>query len=402
MNRTWERVLRLRRVGRGAGLCAVLVFTASFGLQTAVSAAAWPKLSFTLKAAGFVKPVHITGAGDGSGRLFVVEQRGVIWVVKGTQVQTKPFLDILSRVLSAGGEQGLLSVAFPPGFTAKRRCYVDYTAAGGGAAGQTVVSRFGLLADGNADPASEEILLTINQPFANHNGGQLAFGPDGYLYIGMGDGGSGGDPGNRAQNLNSRLGKVLRIDAENSVPGRLAIPPDNPFVGVAGDDAVWASGLRNPWRFSFDRGTGDLFIGDVGQDSWEEVDFQPAATPGGRNYGWKLMEGNHTYPPGAIVHNSRTTRPVAEYPHGFNDANGCSITGGFVSRGAQFPALKGFYLFGDFCLGKVWALKWIRGRWIAALVADTPYQISTFGEDDSGSLFVADYGKGSVYLIRGE
>jgi len=392
----------MRRVGQGPGLCAVLVFTVCLGLQTTVSEAAWPRLSFSLKAAGFVNPVHITGAGDRSGRLFVVERRGVIWIVKGTQVQPKPFLNILPRVLSAGGEQGLLSVAFPPNFAAKRRFYVDYTAAGGGAAGHTVVSRFDLLADGNADPTSEEILLTVNQPFANHNGGQLAFGPDGYLYIGMGDGGSGGDPGNRAQNLNSRLGKILRIDAEKSVPGRLAIPPDNPFLGVAGDDAVWASGLRNPWRFSFDRVTGDLFIADVGQNSWEEVDFQPAATRGGRNYGWNLMEGNHPYPPSGSMINFPTTRPVAEYPHGVSDANGCSITGGFVSRGARFPALQGFYFFGDFCLGKVWALRRIGGNWVSALVADTPYQISTFGEDDSGNLFVADYGKGSVHLVRGE
>jgi glucose/arabinose dehydrogenase len=293
-------------------------------------------------------------------------------------------------------------VAFPRDFAAKRRFYVDYTAAGGGAAGHTVVSRFGLLADGNADPASEEILLTVDQPFPNHNGGQLAFGPDGYLYIGMGDGGSGGDPGDRAQNLQSRLGKILRIDAEASVPGGLAIPPDNPFVGVAGDDAVWAYGLRNPWRFSFDRGTGDLYIGDVGQGTWEEVDFQPAGARGGRNYGWNRREGNHTYPPGAPPPPFTTTRPVAEYPHGVGDSNGCAITGGFVSRGARFPALQGYYFFGDYCLGKVWALRRIGGKWVTAAVADTPYQITSFGEDDAGNLYLADYATGSVYLIRGQ
>jgi glucose/arabinose dehydrogenase len=346
--------------------------------------------------------VHVTGARDGSGRLFVVERRGVIRVLRGTQIDPKPFLNIRSRVLSTGGEQGLLSVAFPPGFSTKRHFYVDYTAAGGGPAGHTVVSRFGLLADGNADPASEEILLTVDQPFPNHNGGQLAFGPDGYLYIGMGDGGSGGDPGDRAQNLQSRLGKILRIDAEASVPGRLAIPPDNPFVGIAGDDAVWAYGLRNPWRFSFDRATGDLYIADVGQGSWEEVNFQPAGTRGGRNYGWNRMEGRHTFPPGAPPPPFATVRPVAEYPHGTADSNGCSITGGFVSRGARFPALRGWYFFGDYCLGKIWALRRIGGKWVSALVADTPYQITSFGEDDAGNLYLTDYAAGSVFLVRGQ
>ena len=383
-------------------MCGAMVLVACLGLQTAASEAAPPKLTFALRSAGFSAPVHVTGARDGSGRLFVVERRGVIRVLRGTQVEPKPFLNIRSRVLSAGGEQGLLSVAFPRDFATKRHFYVDYTAPGGGPAGHTVVSRFGLLADGNANPASEEILLTVDQPFANHNGGQLAFGPDGYLYIGMGDGGSAGDPANRAQDLRSRLGKILRIDAEASVPGKLAIPPDNPFVGVAGDDAVWAYGLRNPWRFSFDRATGDLYIGDVGQGSWEEVDFQPAGTRGGRNYGWNRMEGNHPYPPGAQPPPFATARPAAEYPHGANDSNGCSITGGFVSRGVRFPSLRGWYFFGDYCLGKVWALRRIAGKWASALVADTPYQITTFGEDDAGNLYLTDYATGSVYLVRGQ
>jgi glucose/arabinose dehydrogenase len=363
-------------------------------------AAPWPSLLFEQSASGFEQPVHLTGARDASGRLFVVERPGRIRIVRASVVLPTPFLDISARVLSAGGEQGLLSVAFPADFATTRRFYVDYTAAGGGAAGHTVVSRFGLLSDDSADPDSEEVLLTVDQPYANHNGGQLAFGPDGFLYVGLGDGGSAGDPGRRAQSKNSRLGKLLRIDAANSTPGNLVLPAANPFVGRPGDDAVWAYGLRNPWRFSFDRGTGDLYIGDVGQNAWEEVDFQAAGSPGGSNYGWRRLEGRHPYPPGSAFPAFRSTLPVAEYRHGANDANGCSIIGGFVYRGADFPALQGLYYFGDLCTGKVWGLQRLAGRWRKALLADTPFKLTTFGEGDAGELFLADYATGTVYQVR--
>jgi glucose/arabinose dehydrogenase len=379
---------------------AALAFVALLSPPGARAQVTWPRLIFALKASGFVNPVHIAGPRDGSGRLFVVERRGVIRIVKGQTVLPRPFLDIRDRVLSVGGEQGLLSIAFPPGFATRRQVYVDYTSPGGGAAGHTVVSRFTLLTDGTADPASEEVLLTVDQPFANHNGGQLAFGPDGYLYIGMGDG--GGDPGNRPQSLATRLGKILRIDGRRSAPGRLVIPAGNPFVGRAGDDAIWAYGLRNPWRFSFDRVTADLYIADVGQHSWEEVDFQLGGSPGGQNYGWNRMEGNHTYPPGSPPPPFPTIRPVTEYPHGVNDAYGCSVTGGFVSRSTLFPAMRGIYFFADFCTGKVFGLRRVSTSWSAAQLADTPFLISTFGEDGGGNLYVADYATGRIFLIMGQ
>jgi glucose/arabinose dehydrogenase len=381
-------------------LAASLALVISWCFSGEARAAAWPTLSFEPVATGFDQPVHLTGAGDGSGRIFVVERRGRIRIVDASGVLPAPFLDIAARVLSAGREQGLLSVAFPPDFATARRFYVDYTAPGGGAAGHTVVSRFGLLSDNTADPASEEVLLTVNQPFANHNGGQLAFGPDGFLYVGLGDGGSAGDPGDRAQNRNNRLGKLLRIDAVASTPGTLVVPASNPFVGRTGNDAVWAYGLRNPWRFSFDRGTGDLYIGDVGQNSYEEVDYQAAGARGGRNYGWRRLEGRHPYPPGSPWPAVSSTLPVAEYRHGVNDANGCSIIGGFVYRGAAFPALQGLYTFGDLCTGKIWGLQRIAGTWTKALLAVTPYALTTFGEDDAGELYLADYATSTIFRVR--
>ena len=264
--------------------------------------AGMPQISLSRVAGGFASPVHVTHAGDGSGRIFVVEQGGRIRILDNGAVLPASFLDLASLNpprLVAGGEQGLLSVAFPPGFAAKGYFYVNYTRAPDGA---TVVARYRVSAgDANAaDPASEEVILTVSQPFANHNGGQLAFGPDGYLYIGMGDGGSGGDPLNNGQTSGTPLGKLLRIDVESgAVP--YGIPPTNPFLGVAGYlPEIWALGLRNPWRFSFDRGTGDLYIGDVGQANFEEIDFHPAGSPGGQNYGWNIMEGDSCYPPGTV------------------------------------------------------------------------------------------------------
>ncbi len=358
-----------------------------------------PQISLAVVAGGFVSPVHVTHAGDGSGRIFVVEQAGRIRILDNVAVLPTSFLDLASinpPRLIAGGEQGLLSVAFPPGFAAKGHFYVNYTRAPDGA---TVVARYRVSAgDANvADPASEAVILTIPQPFANHNGGQLAFGPDGYLYIGMGDGGSGGDPQNNGQSPGALLGKLLRIDVESGA-APYAVPPDNPFVGVAGfRPEIWALGLRNPWRFSFDRGTGDLYIGDVGQNAFEEVDFQPAGSPGGQNYGWNIMEGDSCYPPGtAGCNRTGLALPVFVYAH----VPECSVTGGHVYRGSAFPPLQGIYLFGDYCSGRIWGLRRNGTAWDNMGLLTTPaLNISTFGEDEEGNVYVANHTGGEIRKI---
>lgn len=349
-------------------------------------------VSFAPVAGGLNLPVHVGHAGDGSNRLFLVEQAGRILLLDNGSVLPAPFLDIRARVLS-GGERGLLSVAFPPGYASKGYFYVNYTRVPDGS---TVVARYLVTADPNvADNGSETALLTVAQPFSNHNGGQLAFGPDGYLYIGMGDGGSGGDPLNNAQSPGTLLGKLLRIDVESgAVP--YGIPADNPFLGVPGYlGEIWALGLRNPWRFSFDRDTGDLYLADVGQSSAEEVDFRSAGSGGGDNYGWNVMEGDFCFsdpacsPAGFVL-------PVAVYDHG----QGCSVTGGHVYRGSSFPALQGLYFYGDFCSGRVWTLRKTGTSWENLLLSDTAFSISTFGEDEAGDLYLADYGTGTLYRIE--
>ena len=349
-----------------------------------------PELTLTRIAAGFSAPVHIAHAGDGSGRLFVVERAGLVHIVRNGVVAPTPFLDISSRVNASGSEQGLLSIAFPPDFARKRHFYVNYSGLAGIA--DTVVARVALTADDQlADPASETALLTVVQPFANHNGGQLAFGPDGLLYVGVGDGGSGGDPQGNAQNLNTLLGKLLRLDVESAI-APYAIPPGNPF-----GDEIWAYGLRNPWRFSFDRANGELYIGDVGQGAIEEIDFQPASSRGGENYGWNRMEGLQCF--GAAGCDQRgLTLPVLEYDHSAGD---CAVTGGFVYRGAQNPALQGTYLYADFCSGRLWGLKRnAAGAWENTLLLDSTLQISSFGEDESGNIYLADLGGGGIYRLE--
>jgi glucose/arabinose dehydrogenase len=355
----------------------------------------WPEISLSAEAGGFSLPVHVTHAGDGTGRLFVVEQGGRIRILAGGTVSPDPFLDISSRVACCG-EQGLLSAAFPPGFASKGYFYVNYTRVADGA---TVVARYRLFPgnDNAADPASEEIVLTVPQPFANHNGGQLAFGPDGHLYIGMGDGGGGGDPLGAGQNPGTLLGKLLRIDTESgTVP--YGVPADNPFVGAAGFlPEIWASGLRNPWRFSFDRQTGDLYVGDVGQGTLEEVDFQPAGSGGGENYGWNVMEGANCFAGGGCDP-AGFSLPVAQYDHSL----GCSVTGGVVYRGAAFPALRGIYLFGDYCSGRIWGLRMQGPGWENAVLfapSAAPLNVSSFGEDEAGEVYVADYAGGVLLRI---
>ena len=359
-----------------------------------------PPSSITLQpfAGGFASPVGIEHSGDASGRLFVVEQGGRIKIINGGVVQSTPFLDISSLVV-AGGEQGLLGLAFHPNYISNGFFYINYTRAGDGA---TVVARYERWAGNpdSANPSSGVILLTVPQPFTNHNGGQLRFGPDGYLYIALGDGGSGNDPGNRAQNLSTALGKMLRIDVNSGSP--YAVPPTNPFLNDGDPNTlgeIWAYGLRNPWRFSFDRLTGDLFIADVGQGAWEEINFQAAGSSGGRNYGWRMMEGaNCTGLGGGVAcFDASLTLPVLQYDHGL----GCSVTGGYRYRGSANTSLAGYFLYGDFCSGRIWAAgQYPSGIWaVNNQVTVAPFNISTFGEDQVGELYVASYGTGVIYRI---
>jgi glucose/arabinose dehydrogenase len=344
-------------------------------------------------ASGLVAPVDITHAGDGSGRLFVVEQGGRIRIVSGGQVLATSFLDISSLLQTSGTEQGLLGLAFHPSYATNGFFFVDYTRQIDGA---TVIARYKRSAtDANlADPASAAILLTIAQPYANHNGGGLRFGPDGFLYIGMGDGGSGNDPENRAQDLATLLGKMLRIDVNNPSPPYYSIPAGNPF-----QNEIWAYGLRNPWRFSFDRATGDLFIGDVGQSNYEEINYQPAGSGAGANYGWRIMEGLHCTGLGGTCPDARLTQPILEYGH----ALGCSVTGGYRYRGTASPALAGYYLYGDYCSGRIWgATKSGGGPWQTVELKSAGINVSTFGEDQAGEIYVASLGTGVIYRISAQ
>ncbi len=371
---------------------AVVFSLCIMAISSPMNSNAQPALQATPILTGIANPVAITHAGDGSGRLFIALQAGTIILYDGQQVLPAPFLDI-SALVTAGGEQGLLSVAFHPNYAANGFFYVNYTDVNG----DTVIARYRVSVNPNsADPSSATILLTIPQPFPNHNGGQLLFGPDGYLYIGMGDGGSGGDPSNNAQNLRSLLGKILRIDVDNTQPYR--IPPDNPFLtDPNASDEIWAYGLRNPWRFSFDRQTGDLFIADVGQNNLEEVNFQAAASTGGENYGWRLMEGSSCFNPGSNCNDGSLALPILEYDHSL----GCSVTGGYRYRGLQSPGMAGWYFYGDFCSGRIWgAMPNAQGVWTAAQLLATALQITAFGEDEDGELYAASFAPSPGALFR--
>jgi glucose/arabinose dehydrogenase len=354
-----------------------------------------PTLALGTRVQGFSSPVGFAHADDRTNRLYVVEQGGRIRIVKSGVVNPSPFLDISGRI-SAGGERGLLGLAFPPDYERKGYFYVYYT----NPAGDIRISRFRRNpsdAD-QADPASEQVILTIPHPVnANHNGGQLAFGPvDKMLYLGTGDGGAGGDPPNNAQNTNVLLGKILRIDTETGRPYTYTTPSTNPFVASAGfRPEIWALGVRNPWRFSFDRTAFDLFIADVGQGEWEEIDFQPASSPGGENYGWRIMEGTHCFNPNPCS-TTGLTLPVVEYDH---SAGNCSVTGGYVYRADTYQRMKGLYFYGDFCSGRIWSLRRDAGNWQSSLLLDTSIQISAFGEDEQGNLYVASYGTGEIFPL---
>jgi hypothetical protein len=315
-----------------------------------------------------------------------------------------PFLDIQSSVRSTGGEQGLLALAFDPSYETNGRFYIAYTAPrNGDSVGSVLILKQYSVSAGNPDlanAASGTTILSIDHPtYGNHNGGTLAFGSDGYLYWSTGDGGSGGDPNNNAQNLNTLLGKILRIDV--SAGSSYTIPTTNPFFGNPSTSIkkeIWSYGLRNPWRISFDRITHELYIGDVGQSAREEVDFQPATSAGGENYGWRIMEGTLCYNPPSGCNPSGKVLPIAEYDHSL----GCSITGGHVYRGSSYPSLQGYYLYGDFCSGRLFAIyKNTPTGWSGPVqLVDTSFGISSFGEDESGELYLADYSTGRIYQIQ--
>jgi glucose/arabinose dehydrogenase len=339
-------------------------------------------------ASGLESPVYVT-APPGDARLFIVEQEGRIRVVENGSLLATPFLDIVSRV-GSGGERGLLSIAFHPHYAQNGFVYVNYT----DKAGDTRVERYRASADRNrADPASAQLVIGIDQPFSNHNGGQLQFGPDGKLYVGMGDGGSGGDPQGHGQNPATLLGDILRLDVDAAQP--YAIPADNPFVGQTGRRGeIWIMGVRNPWRFSFDREAGLLYVADVGQGQWEEVHVTPAAQ-GGQNLGWNVMEGKHCFSPSTGCSQGGLNIPVLEYSHA---GGACSVTGGYVYRGDDIPGLRGHYFYGDFCAGWVRSFRYSGGQaadqrsWEVGDVGN----ILTFGEDAEGELYLGST-NGRVY-----
>ncbi|MBI4495127.1 MAG: PQQ-dependent sugar dehydrogenase [Chloroflexi bacterium] len=375
-----------------------LALAAAAACSVAGGQAAQPvdSAAFTLAlqpvARGFKQPTDIVASPDGSGRLFVVERAGTIRVVAGGDVLPMPFLDLSPLVGTGFVEQGLLGLAFHPQYAQNGQFYVNYT----NQHGDTTIARYNVSADPNiADPGTGSVVLGVDQPAVNHNGGHLVFGPDGYLWIGLGDGGGAGDQFHNAQDGHSLLGKLLRLDVDSAEP--YAVPHDNPFVGSSEvQPEVWALGLRNPWRYSFDRATNDLFIADVGQNAFEEIDLLRSTEPGGQNYGWPIMEGLHCFPASQPCDRSGLELPIAEYGHNL----GCSATGGFVYRGQAFPQLVGLYLFGDFCSGRVWSLReGPDGTFTMAELLHSNLQISSFGEDEAGELYLAGFNDGAIYQV---
>lgn len=385
-------------------LIGLSVFPDATSTPPMVSQSIWPEINLHPYVAGFNHPVYVTHSNDGSFRLFVVEQIGIIRIIQNNQQFPTPFLDIRERVRSpwhndgGGNEEGLLSVAFPPEFNTTGHFYVYYT----NLSGDNVVVRFSTSGDPNiADPNSEYQILYLNHPnHQNHNGGQLAFGSDGYLYIGTGDGGGSGDPEENAQNPNSLLGKLLRIDIRGPLDP-YTIPDSNPFTQTAGyRGEIWALGLRNPWRFSFDREIKDLYIGDVGQNRIEEIDHHPFSSSGGENYGWDILEGSLCFePPNGCIPPVNNVNPIAEYEHGVT--MGCSVTGGYVYRGKLYPRMTGIYFYADYCAAKIWGLQREHGQWINVLLYNSsqPHNFSTFGEDELGNLYIADWAEGIIYRL---
>jgi glucose/arabinose dehydrogenase len=349
---------------------------------------------------GLVNPVRLV-APPGDSRLFVVQRNGLIRIFDQQGADLEIFLDITDSTTTFS-ERGLLGLAFAPDYEVTGRFYVNYT----DLAGDTRVVRY-RVSDGDpnlADPGSGEIILAVDQPQANHNAGHLEFGPDGMLYIGLGDGGGGGDPLNLAQNDQELLGKMLRIDV--SVPAGYAVPADNPFVGLPARDEIWAKGLRNPWCFSFDRATGDLYIADVGQSTLEEIDVQPASSGGGENYGWRLMEGTNCYNPPTGCNDGSLTLPIHTYTHGGSPFR-CSISGGYVYRGSALPSLAGHYFFSDYCSNQIWTLTWTAAKGAGPVVDRTAAMtppggygaVASFGQDGLGELYILDHDNGRAFRI---
>ena len=389
--------------GDGCSATCQLESTSCSDACAGIPTASGTAIKSQLFASGLSKPLYVTAPAGDVGRVFVVEKTGGIRIVKWGTLLATPFLTLSTKITN-GSEQGLLSVAFHPNYASNGKFYVDYT----DKSGNTVVSSFHVSGNPDvADATSESIILQVLQPFANHNGGLVKFGPDGYLYVGLGDGGSGGDPFGNGQNGTTLLGKLLRIDIDSATP--YAIPPTNPFVGAdPRSDEIWALGLRNPWRFSFDRLNGDLYIGDVGQDAYEEIDYQPGGNPGGANYGWNIMEGNHCYNPPVGCDPTGLVAPVLEYPHGPGDSIGCSVTGGYVYRGCAMPDLRGRYFYSDYCTAFIKSFVMSGGAvtdpqdHTAALAPTSPLHIASvasFGEDARGELYFCDIALGNVYKI---
>ena len=341
-------------------------------------------------AGGLEKPISLANAGDGSGRLFVVEQPGRIRIIQDGLLLPGAFLDITDRVGSEGFEQGLLGLAFHPQYAQNGYFFVNYTDLNG----DTVIARFQVSAADpqQADSGSEKRLLFVDQPYRNHNGGQVAFGPDGYLYLGLGDGGSAADPQGNGQSLAALLGKILRLDVDGGDP--YAIPADNPFASGGGKPEIWAYGLRNPWRFAFDRLTGDLYVGDVGQNQWEEINFLPPGVAGA-NFGWSFYEGTHPFRSDAVLA-VQPVAPVAEYGHN----QGCSVTGGVVYRGVLLPAWQGIYLYADYCSGTGWGLyRDGQGNWQSQQLFNGLGAVTAFGEDEAGEVYLLAHG-GEVFRLE--
>ena len=399
---TGDRTAQVTAVRPGA--TSVIATYGGSGGPASVIVSATPKLQ--LVQGGFSAPTYLTQPPADTSRLFVVEQGGRIKVIRNDTLLATPFLDV-SGLVAFGGERGLLSMAFHPNYANNHQFFVDYT----DLSGTIQVVRYAVSTNPDvADPASAHVILSIPHPtYPNHNGGLVLFGPDGYLYIGVGDGGGTGDPSGNGQNTDTLLGKLLRIDVNAGSP--YVVPASNPFVGLPpAKPEIWAYGLRNPWRFSFDRLTGDLYIADVGQDSMEEVDEQRALSSGGQNYGWNIMEGTLCYNPPTGCNQTGLTLPVYGYLHGVNDANGCAIIGGYVYRGRRLPVLGGRYVFGDLCVGWVKSFQLVNG--VATNVVDytpqlgvlcpsqpsTSYCITSFGQDTQGELYITTT-TGNLYRI---
>ncbi len=340
-------------------------------------------------ASGFDLPVGMVFLPNAPQVAYVLQQRGQISVVEDGQLRPQPFLDLTGTAVRNDNEQGLLGIALDPQFAENHYFYLNYT----DRRGDTVIARFQAAEDFlSADPGSQKVLLQVKQPYGNHNGGALAFGPDGYLYVALGDGGSANDPKGNGQNLNTLLGKILRLDVSGDP---YAIPADNPFANGGGKAEIWAYGLRNPWRISFDTLRGDLYIADVGQGVWEEIDVYPAAAPGGLNFGWDYREGAHDFE-GKAPADLALLDPVAEYNH---NEGGCSVTGGYVYRGQSLPEWQGVYLYGDYCTGNIWGLAPQGESWATLKLFDTDFLISSFGQDTAGEIYLLDHTSGKIFKL---